>query len=59
MLQYLKEISRDSVNWVHVAQDRGQLLSFCEHGNEYFRSIKCWEFDKQLLASSFEESVTL
>jgi protein-tyrosine phosphatase len=30
----LEEIGRKVVDWIHLAQDRGQAVVCCEHGNE-------------------------
>jgi hypothetical protein len=39
----LREIRRDVMDWIHLAQDTRPLASFCEHGNEPSGSIKCFE----------------
>jgi hypothetical protein len=40
----LREIGFGDVDWIHWAQDRGQVAGSCEHGNEPSGSIKCGEF---------------
>jgi len=41
----LKEIGWESVDWIHVAQNRNQWLAgSCEHGNETSVSINGGEF---------------
>jgi hypothetical protein len=39
----LIEIGVNVVDWIGLAQDRLQVESFCELGNEPSGSIKCWE----------------
>jgi hypothetical protein len=39
----LKGIGWDGTDCIDLAQDRDQWRS-CEHGNEPWGSIKCWEF---------------
>jgi hypothetical protein len=31
------------VDWIDLAEDRGQWEGSCEHGNEPSGSIRCWE----------------
>jgi hypothetical protein len=31
------------VDWINLAQGRGQWRGSCEHGDEPSGSIKCWE----------------
>jgi hypothetical protein len=40
----IKEIERETRDWIHLAMDRDQWLDFCENGNEPSDSIKCGEF---------------
>jgi hypothetical protein len=40
----LREIGLGDVDWIHWAQDWGQVAGFCEYGNEPSGSIKCGEF---------------
>jgi hypothetical protein len=40
----LREIGSEGVDWIHLAQDRGQWGGGCEHGNEPSGSIKGGEF---------------
>jgi hypothetical protein len=39
----LREIGRDGMDWIDVAQDKGPVKGSCEHGNEPSDSIKSWE----------------
>jgi hypothetical protein len=39
-----REIGFGDVDWIHLAQDRGQVAGSCEHDNESSVSIKCGEF---------------
>jgi hypothetical protein len=39
----LRETGWAGMNWINLAQDRGQWRALCEHGNEPSSSIKCWE----------------
>jgi hypothetical protein len=39
----LREIGRDGIDWINVAQDRDQWRALNEHDNEPSCSIKCWE----------------
>jgi len=39
----LREIVWETVDWIHLAQDRGQWQT-CEQGNEPSGPIKCGEF---------------
>jgi hypothetical protein len=39
----LREIWGEGVDWMHLAQDRGQWLT-CEHGNDPLGSIKGRDF---------------
>ena len=32
------------MNWIELAQDRGQVAGTCDCGNEHSCSIKCGEF---------------
>jgi hypothetical protein len=36
-----REIGWGSMDWIDLAQDRGQWEGSCEHGNELSGSIKC------------------
>jgi hypothetical protein len=40
----LSEIGWGGMDWIHLAQDRSQWLSSCEHGNEPSGSIKGGEY---------------
>jgi hypothetical protein len=43
MKMYLREIGWDGMDWINLAQDRGQWEGSCGHGNEPLGSIKYWE----------------
>jgi hypothetical protein len=36
----LREIRIDGANWIQLAQDKGPVAGFCEHGNEPSGSIR-------------------
>jgi hypothetical protein len=40
----LREIGREGVNWMHLAQDRGPVAGCCDRGSEPSGSIKGKEF---------------
>jgi hypothetical protein len=40
----LGEIGFGDVDWIHRAQDNGQVAGCCDHDNEPSGSIKCGEF---------------
>jgi len=40
----LNDIIWEVVDWIDVAQDRGQVVGCCEDGNEPSGSIKCGDF---------------
>jgi hypothetical protein len=40
----IKLIGCESLNWIHLAQDRDQWVDCCEHGNEPSGSIKAGKF---------------
>jgi len=40
---HFKEIVRESVEWIHTAQDRDKCSTVVEGGNESADSIKCRE----------------
>jgi hypothetical protein len=40
----LKELGINGANWIQLAQDRGPVAGFCEHGNEPSASIKKTEY---------------
>ena len=40
----LQEVECGGVNWIELAQDRGQVAGTCDCGNEPSGSIKCGEF---------------
>jgi len=40
----LQEVGRGSMNWIDLAQDKGQVCGTCKRGNEPSGSIKCVEF---------------
>jgi hypothetical protein len=40
----LNEIIWEVVDWIDVAQDRGQVAGCCEDGNEPSGSLKCGDF---------------
>ena len=33
-----------SVDWIDLAQNRGRVAGFCEHGNEPLCYVKYWDF---------------
>jgi hypothetical protein len=39
----LLEMGWGSVDWIGLAQDRGQVESSCECGDEPSGPVKCWE----------------
>ena len=41
---YLREVGWGGMDWIELAQDRGQLAGTCECGNELWGAIKCGEF---------------
>jgi hypothetical protein len=41
----LKEIWWESVEWIHLAQDRDQWRTVVKNGNEFSGSIKSGEFE--------------
>jgi len=41
---HLQEVGCGGVDWIELAQDRGQVAGICECGNELSGSIKCGEF---------------
>ena len=47
----LQEVGCGYVDWIGLAQDRGQMANACECGNEPSGSIKCGEFLDQLQTS--------
>jgi hypothetical protein len=44
----LGEVGWGDVDWIGLAQDKGQVESSCEFGNEHSGSMKCWETIKWL-----------
>jgi hypothetical protein len=40
----LREVGWGGMNWIELAQDKGQVAGSCECGNEPSGSIKCGEF---------------
>jgi len=40
----LREIGRDSVDWMHLAEDGGPVVGSCEHCNEPLGSMKGRKF---------------
>jgi hypothetical protein len=44
----LREIGRDGVNWIDLAQDKDQWGGSCEHGDEPSGFLKCWEVPEWL-----------
>jgi hypothetical protein len=40
----LPEVGWGGMDWINLAQDRGQLAGSCEYGYEPSGSIKCGEF---------------
>jgi hypothetical protein len=40
----LQEVGCRSVDWIEVAQDRGEVAGCCKCGNEHCGSIKCGKF---------------
>ena len=40
----LQEVGSGCMDWIDLAQDRGQVAGTCECGNERSGSIKCGEF---------------
>jgi hypothetical protein len=43
----LREIGWGSMDWIHLPQERDQW-HFCDHGNEFSGSKKCWKTVEQL-----------
>jgi hypothetical protein len=40
----LQEVGCGGMDWISMAQDRGQVADTCECGNEPSSSVKCGEF---------------
>ena len=40
----LQEVGCGGMDWIELAQDKGQLAGTCKCGNKPSASIKCWEF---------------
>jgi hypothetical protein len=40
----LRELGWEGVDWIDLAQDKGQLAGCCECGIEFSDVIKCGEF---------------
>jgi hypothetical protein len=40
----IREIGFGDVDWIHLAQDSGQVVSSCKYGDEPSGSIKCGTF---------------
>jgi len=40
----LRKIEKEIENWIHMAQDRGQIAGSCEHSNEPAGYLKGGEF---------------
>jgi hypothetical protein len=39
-----REIGLDGVDWIHLSQDRGPVVGYCEYGNKPLGSVKGREY---------------
>jgi hypothetical protein len=44
ILKWTFKKQNGSVDWIDLAQNRGRVAGFCEHGNEPLYSVEYWEF---------------
>jgi hypothetical protein len=40
----LRDVGWGGMDWIDLAQDRGQVAGSCEYDNEPSGFIKCWQF---------------